>query len=325
MFKPSRITLVAGLLAAAFSSANADDSGSHHGNDDNNRINLGNCASGASGGGGLGLGLGQILNPILDLGRLRPLQVVGLTSDQRLVCFNEKLPQLARTIGSVNGLVTDTKLVGIDFRVQNGKLYGVGNMGGVYILSTADASATLVNRLSVALSGTSFGVDFNPAADRLRVTSDNGQNLRHNVNAGGVTVVDGTLSYTPTPPATATTATGIVGSAYTNNDLDANTATTLYALDSKLDQIALQVPANAGTLNATGKLTINAGLASGFDIYSIVRAGVTVDVQALASFTGASGGSALYSVKLPTGKATPRGQFASHNQVTDIAIPLNQL
>jgi hypothetical protein len=32
----------------------------------------------------------------------------------------------------------------------------------------------------------SFGVDFNPAADRLRIISDAGQNLAHNVNAGGV-------------------------------------------------------------------------------------------------------------------------------------------
>ena len=74
----------------------------------------------------------------------------------------------------------------------------------------------------MALSGTSFGVDFNPAADRLRIVSDTGQNLRHNVNAGGVTVTDAPLNYA------GVTASGIVGSAYTNNDLDALTATTLY-------------------------------------------------------------------------------------------------
>ena len=257
-----------------------------------------------------------------DFDRSRTLQVVGLTSDNRLVCFNEFSPQEARSINFVSNLSGgDTALIGIDFRVQNGLLYGVGNAGGVYLLDTANAVATLVNRLSVALDGsTSYGVDFNPAADRLRITSSKGQNLRHNVNANGITIVDGALNYTP-----GVTALGIVGSAYTNNDLDANTATTLYALDSTLDQIALQSPPNNGTLAATGKLTLDASAVAGFDIYSTVRSGVTVDVQALASIKTADGSTGLYSVKLPTGKATPRGNFSAQFMVTDIAIPLNQL
>ena len=97
------------------------------------------------------------------------LDVVALTADSRLVCFNEHKPAKARLIGMVNGLQGDTRLVGIDFRVQDGLLYGVGDAGGVYTLSTVNAAATLVNRLSVPLSGTTFGVDFNPAADRLRI------------------------------------------------------------------------------------------------------------------------------------------------------------
>ena len=254
--------------------------------------------------------------------RSRTLQVVGLTSDNRLVCFNEYSPQDARSINFVSNLSGgDTFLIGIDFRVQNRLLYGVGNAGGVYVIDTANAVATLVNRLSVALDGSaSYGVDFNPAADRLRITSSKGQNLRHNVNAGGVTVVDGALNYTP-----GVTALGIVGSAYTNNDLNANTATTLYALDSTLDQIALQSPPNAGTLAATGKLTVDATDVAGFDIYSTIRDSVTVEVQSLASIKAADGSTSLYSVKLPTGKATLRGRFGALNSVTDIAIPLNQL
>ena len=125
--------------------------------------------------------------------------------------------------GKITGLTGDTMLVGIDFRVQDKALYGVGDEGGVYTLS-AKAKATKVSQLTVALSGTKFGVDFNPAADRLRVVSDNGQNLRHDVNPGGATIVDGTLTY---PPAT-TPASGVSGAAYTNNDLDAATATTLF-------------------------------------------------------------------------------------------------
>ena len=47
--------------------------------------------------------------------------------------------------------------------------------------------------------------------------------------------------------------------------------------------------------------------------------------QSLASIKAADGSVALYSVKLPTGKATPRGSFGGQVMVIDIAIPLNQL
>lgn len=250
------------------------------------------------------------------------LQVIGLTVDQRLICFGENRPSRASTIGTVSGLTQDTALIGIDFRVQDGKLYGVGNAGGVYTLSRTTAAATFVNRLTVALVGTSFGVDFNPAADRLRVISDTGQNLRHNVNAGGVTINDGALSYQA--PAV-TTATGVTGAAYTNNDLDATTATTLYDIDTNLDQVAIQSPANNGTLAATGKLTVDATSVAGFDIYSTIRNNVTVAVEGFAALgTAANSSTSFYSIVLATGKATSRGAFSTNNQVADIAITLGQ-
>ena len=43
------------------------------------------------------------------------------------------------------------------------------------------------------LSGTAFGVDFNPMADRLRVVSDAEQNLRANADTGATTT-DATLN-----------------------------------------------------------------------------------------------------------------------------------
>ena len=298
MIKFSKPLLVASLIAAAFS-ANAQYSGG--GTYSGGSWDSSSCESGD--------GSRQSSS----------LQVVGLTDDQRLICFNERSPGDARNLGFVTGLMGDTKLIGIDFRVQNKMMYGVGDKGGVYLINTRNAAATFVNRLSVPLVGNSFGVDFNPAADRLRIVSDTGQNLRHNVNEGGVTVTDGALNYA------GETAVGVTGSAYTNNDLDPATATTLYALDTRLDQIAIQSLPNAGTLAATGKLTIEATSSAGFDIYSTIRNGVTVAVQSLASLQTADGAISLYSVSLPTGKATSRGSFAAGNKVIDIAIPLNQL
>lgn len=245
------------------------------------------------------------------------LRVIGLTNDQRLICFGEDDPGNASNIGFVTGLAGDLRLVGIDYRPATQQLYGLGNAGGIYTIDASTAVATFRSQLSVALAGTAFGVDFNPVVDRLRIVSDTGQNLRANVDTGA-TLVDGTLTYGMGP------ATGIVGAAYTNNDMDALTSTTLYDVDASMDQVAIQSPANAGTLSATGKLTVDTGTSVGFDIYSTIRNGTTVDVQGFAALT--VGGSAkFYKITLFTGKATSRGTFKAQDQVIGIAIPLNQL
>ena len=87
------------------------------------------------------------------------LRVFGLTNDSRLVRFRISVPHFSRNIGTVSGLSSlDSALVCIDFRVQDGKLYGVGNGGGVYTINTKNARATLVNSLTVPLEGPLSGV-----------------------------------------------------------------------------------------------------------------------------------------------------------------------
>jgi hypothetical protein len=247
----------------------------------------------------------------------RTVEVVGVTSDQRLICFRADRPSRARTIAAVTGLQTDTRLVGIDVRPATGVLYGLGEAGGIYTVNVDTAVATLVARTNVALRGMSFGVDFNPVADRLRVVSDVGQNLAVNV-ADGATAAQTDVAYTPGTPAT-----GVVGSMYTNNDADPNTATTLFDVDSTLDQIAIQSPPANGTLVATGKLGVDTGTDVGADIYTKIRNGVTVSNTAYAAVSD-SFGSSFASVDVLTGKATPNGDFSAANRVTGIAIPLNQ-
>ena len=176
------------FVALAASSAQAN----HKGNTTaENNIQQGRCGDGWSG---------------HDRGnRADNLEVVGLTADQRLICFDEKHPENASIIGQVFGLAIDTNLVGIDFRPATGDLYGLGNAGGVYTLSLDSAQATLRSRLNVTLSGSSFGVDFNPTVDRLRIISNSGQNLRANVDTGA-TSVDDAINYTPGTPTIGVTA-----------------------------------------------------------------------------------------------------------------------
>jgi hypothetical protein len=231
------------------------------------------------------------------------------------MCFNDRSPDDARVIGVVSGLAgADATLIGIDFRVQDGKLYGVGSGGGVYTLDLRTAAATPAGQLTATLTDTFYGVDFNPAADRLRVVGDAGQNLRHNVNAGGTTIVDTMLNYMP-----GVAATGITGAAYVNNDLDPNTATALFDVDTTLNQVALQSPPNNGSLAATGKLTVDPGSAVGFDVFSAVVGGTTVGNHAFASLV-VGGVTGFYRVDLLTGKATFVEAFTL--PVVDVAIPL---
>lgn len=260
----------------------------------------------------------------------KSLRVAVLTTDHQLLCVDERRPHDARSIGKLSGLVTDTALVGIDYRVQDGLLYGVGNHGGVYRIDTRNARASLVNRLSVALSGQRFGVDFNPAADRLRIVSDTGQNLRHNLNVqANATIADTPLNNGATPPASVA---GIQTTAYTNNDLEtpvapatAVTNVTQFVLNGFTGQFAIQSPPNNGIVFNTARTGIAAERAS-LDIHTTLRKGLAVDNDALMALrTRDRQGnlvSALYAVDPLTGASRLRGSF--RHDVLDIAIPLNQ-
>jgi Domain of unknown function (DUF4394) len=252
-----------------------------------------------------------------DAFKTRNLKIVGLTVDQRLVRFKECDPSRPREIGPISGLTGDSMLVGIDYRVQDGLLYGVGNAGGIYTIDPGTAAATKARQLTVALNGTWFGVDFNPAANALRIVSDTGQNLRQPfADPPAPTAVDTALNYTAGVPTT-----GITGAAYVNNDLAADTGTTLFDIDTVMNQVVIQVPPNAGTLVRTGSLTVDPDTPVGFDIYSKLRDGATVANKGLASLV-VGGVIGFYRIDMLSGKATLIDTI--HDSVIDIAIPLDQ-
>jgi hypothetical protein len=267
-----------------------------------------------------------ILLPTSASATFRKLQVFGLTADQQLIRFREDRVRSHRAVGPVTNLSGDTSLLGIDFRPANGALYALGNAGGIYTLDVETAEATFVSQLNLngqplALSGASFGIDFNPTVDRLRVVSDTGQNLRINVDTGAATV-DGGLNFPGVAPAPTTPATGVTAVAYTNNDADAATGTTLFDLDSANDQVVIQLPPNAGNLTPTGKLGQDVAPDGGFDIWSDVdESGRSVAVRALAALT--TDASRLYEIDLLTGQATNLGRFRGDTRVIGLAIALD--
>ena len=210
---------------------------------------------------------------------------------------------------------------GIDFRPVDGLLYGMSSDSRLYTINLSTGVATAIGSAGgFLLNGTTFGFDFNPVPDRIRVTSNADQNLRLNPNDGTLTSMDGALAYaagdpnaSPPPPALPTTP-NIVGSAYTNSFSGATT-TTLFGIDSALDILVTQVPPNAGTLNTVGSLGFNTSDQVGFDIFFF-------DNRACASLTtpGAAPTSSLFSINLGNGAATLIGQIGSGLQIADIAI-----
>ena len=189
---------------------------------------------------------------------------IVLTGSGRLVSFDRAAPATEVGAVSVTGLSGGETLLGIDMRPADGKLYALASSGRLYTVDPATGAATLKSTLRAMagddnpyamLSGTQFGVDFNPVADRLRVVSDTGQNLRINVDTGDATT-DGTLN-----PAGNT----VSAAAYTNS-FAGTTSTQLFDLDVAAGRVLLQDPPNDGTLKPGVALGVAAEGANGFDV-----------------------------------------------------------
>lgn len=198
---------------------------------------------------------------------LAPGDVFVLSVSNRLLSYAIDTPGTARTNVAVSGLQPGENLLGIDFRPADGQLYGVGSSGRVYTLNGATGVATLKAVLAAdaadttlpftALAGTDFGVDFNPAADRLRIVSNTGQSLRINVDTGATTT-DGAING-------GAASTAIKAAAYTNSFAGAAT-TTLYVIDAANNTLYTQSPPNNGTLTMPVALGVAATNIGGFDI-----------------------------------------------------------
>lgn len=187
----------------------------------------------------------------------------------------------------ITGLQAGETILGIDMRPATGQLFALGSSSRLYTINMASGAATSVSAAPFAtvLSGTSFGFDFNPTVDRIRVVSNTGQNIRLNPLTGDIAAVD--LPLNPGTP-------NITAAAYTNNFAGA-TSTTLYDIDITTDKLYMQNPPNNGTLVEAGSLGVDATAENGFDIggtsnmaYTILKVGSTNYLYSINTATGAA-------------------------------------
>ena len=244
------------------------------------------------------------------------------TTSNRLVQFAVADPCSITMEQKITGLQNGEDILGIDFRPATGQLYGLGSSSRLYVIDPATAVATAVGAapFATALEGSSFGFDFNPTVDRIRIVSNTGQNLRAHPDTGAVVAIDGRLAYAQTD-SNAGRKPGVAAAAYTNPDNDPATGTTLYDIDAALDVLATQSPPNAGTLNTVGSLGVNTNDLAGFDITASGQA-----YAALKANGGAKGprcgNSQLASIDLSTGTAMSLGYIGTSQPIRGLAAPL---
>jgi hypothetical protein len=176
---------------------------------------------------------------------------VGVTSSARLVSFERATGAIERAL-AISGLAHAERILGADIRPASGKLYALTNQARLYTIEPTTGAAALEASLNAdpadttapftALSGSKFGVDWNPVADRLRVVSDQGQNLRIQPLTGATTT-DAAIN-----PASALSA-----AAYTNSFASA-CRTQLLVIDGPARTLSLQDPPNNGSLTLIGSL-----------------------------------------------------------------------
>ncbi len=243
----------------------------------------------------------------------------GLSSNNELIGFQSGNPLQEEGTVSISGLQSGETILAIDFRPATGQLYGVSNMSRIYIINTASGVARPVSMtpFTPAINGTLVGFDFNPTVDRIRLVTNNEQNIRIHPETGMVAAVDGSLN-----PGDRT----VVAVAYTNS-FAGSTSTTLYDIDVSDDKLYKQVPPNAGTLQLVGSLGVLATGEGGFDISPDNSVAIAVlfgrgdDDEDDQDEISNGNKTKFYYINLETGEATNAGK--TERAIIGLAIPTN--
>lgn len=257
--------------------------------------------------------------------------VLAVTQDHQLIRFNAGQPRRVLSRQPLVGLPAGDSLVGIDFRIARGVLYGLSRQGQLFTIDPASGRLTRVGgqAMALALEGQAFGFDFNPAADRIRVVSgsfnlrlhpDTGEAVDGDPAAPGVQP-DTRLAYAPGDVNAGRTP-DVVGAGYTYNKQDEK-ITTNFAIDRALGTLVMQgsregaqpvVSPNTGRLTTIGALGLGPLADASFDIADVSGAAyAAVRVKA-------DGPTLWLRIDLASGRTTPVGTVAGGGPLRGLAI-----
>ena len=238
-----------------------------------------------------------------------------------LVTFDTANPATFTAMKHVTGLGVGERLVGVDFRwhpnnetnpLPPSQLFGLGVVDGLasdtarlYTIDPATAVATPVgSAITVPTGGDSYGVDFNPTVDRLRVVNDADENVRVNPNNGSLAGDDTNLA-----PA----GREVSGLAYDRVDIQIPPLvpgnTTLYGISVAGAKLVTIGGVNQSPSPNTGLIFNEKAL--GLSLVPESPAGFDISPTgiAYAALVDASGQPGLYTINLASGAATSIGSL----------------
>lgn len=254
----------------------------------------------------------------------------AVTTSHRLIEFNAGQPHKVVSSKPLTGLAAQERLIGIDYRVAKGQLFGLGISGQLYRIDTAKGEATPIGAPAVLPreGASEWGFDFNPVVDRMRVVNDAGSSLRMHPDTGAIVdadpnapgvQLDGRLAYDAADAGTGKVpAVLAVGYSYNKND---DKLTTMYALDGRQgalvhagskEGVQPVVSPNTGRLFTVGSLGIGAFESATLDISDVSNAAYAAVSRGMAS--------SWYRIDLATGRATLVGTIAGGEAVVGAAI-----
>jgi len=255
----------------------------------------------------------------------------GTSSKETLQVVTDKLELLTLNAGQptkvlkrvqLSGLAAGDTLVGIDYRIAKGVLFALAKSGRLYTVDTATGVLKPVGAApAVALQGDAIGMDFNPVADRVRVMSTSGQNVRLHPDTGALAATDPAPFYAA-GDRRAGVKPEVAAAAYTYNKKD-DKLTTNFAIDrnggflvtmGSAEGVQPVVSFNTGQLYTVGALGVTDMSDASMDIADVSGAAfAAVRLKSHAT-------TRLYSVDLQTGKGTFIGTIGDGARVLGLAV-----
>lgn len=259
-------------------------------------------------------------------------KVWAVTATHQLIAFNAGQPRRILERKPLTGLTFGESIVGIDFRVARGVLYALADSGRLYTLDTASGALKAVGAPPPQWPGRGsvYGMDFNPAVDRIRVVTEAGRNLRLHPDTNAMVDFDPVTEGVQPDPDVAFDSSdpnagkrpALVGAAYTYNKRD-DKLTTNFALDRTTGALLTQgsregqanaVHPNTGRLFTVGSLGLASFEDAAFDIADASN-------KALAAIrTTADSMTRLYTIDLVGGRATLVGTIGEGGALRGMAI-----
>ncbi|MBS0659292.1 MAG: DUF4394 domain-containing protein [Verrucomicrobia bacterium] len=268
---------------------------------------------------------------VLFTGTASAETIFGLTTTQAIVTFDSASPGTVSAPIGLTGQLSGHTVRSIDFRPNTtggATMYAISadaanTTAQVYSVNFATGALTPLGTTFTLTGNTSqyISIDFNPAADRLRIVTGSGQSFRWNPVTSAFVQADTALTYA------AGQGSGVpfvAGVAYDQN-ANGTPVTTLFGFDLNTNNL-VRIGGQGGVPSPNGGLVSNIGATGitpfdgniGFDVgtflgnaYISAHTGVTTDT--------------LYSINLATGVASSLGVLGGTGfgivDITVTAVP----